>query len=61
MNLVQVAQLLNISLVLLEGGGEDDVTRLERGNRVKGNGPPPSASWAKKTIMTDCTQKSGHL
>ncbi len=24
-------------------------------------GSQPSASWAKNTIMTECTQESGHL
>jgi hypothetical protein len=34
-----------------------------RYSRLKGCGraPPPSASWAENTIMTECTQESGGL
>ncbi len=38
-------------------GGRGDVTLVEGEKRVKGGGraPLPSASWAKNTIMTECT------
>jgi hypothetical protein len=36
------------------GGGVDRV-------KGDGHGPPPAASWAKNTILTECTQESGHL
>jgi hypothetical protein len=43
------------------GGG--DVTRVEGVDRVNGGGraPPPSASWAKNSIMTECTQEIRHV
>jgi hypothetical protein len=36
--------------------------RNSSGGGVKGGGrgPSPAASWAENTIMTECTQKSGH-
>ncbi len=44
----------------MEGGG---VTRVEGVDRVIGGGrePPPSASWAKNTVITESTQECGHL
>ncbi len=36
---------------------------MEGVDRMNGDGraPPPSASWAKNTIMTECTREIGHL
>jgi hypothetical protein len=50
----------HLSLLLLERGRQEGSWV----DRVRGVGlalaSPPSASWAENTIMTECTQESGH-
>jgi hypothetical protein len=52
-----VAEYSKLNLDSLGRGWRGHVTRVEEVDRMKDDGraPPPSASWAENTIMTECT------